>query len=340
MSLLSIYIGNSFVSTLYVNEEGYVTNFNFPYNYNTKLYGHFCDSESFYKEVIDYVIKKLHIKKTGLEIIATSYPAVPALGYDLQYFNTVDKLISSQSDYIVYVLDGYSFFSQKEHFSFDPSEDLTVTTPDHNYMSNLSIYNNARASTLAHYNYLLSRFRQMLKHEDRDSLVDRPILFLGDFIIEKFENRGKLFLTEFIRNPGIYNLKIDTTNTYLHSLLIKNYNSNIYNQLKRSTINTLGTLINSPGESSFLLKPDLENSRLLDLQENKFFITPLAETSVMNVVIKNKTLGSKDVSVSGGSLGLILDTRDKLDEAKFNDKQILDNLDQQLLVINEAGGSL
>lgn len=336
MPVLSVYFGSTFVSSLALNPDGEFHTFRFPYSYNGRNFSHFCDPEAFYAEVLNLIIKKLRLKKSELEIVATGISEIPRAGVDYKHTLTLDKILASQLEYAYFAVDGWSVFSHAGANSIDLLTSQEIEEADRDYLANLGIYTNARPTSDNFFEFYLDQIKQLLQSPSGDqSIIDRPILLSADFIFGHNRARGYLFLLELLTMPGVFEMAIDRENTYMHLQLIKSYNPELVANLQKPDTIFLGTLINSPGESSFLLKDEVNTSRLVELPEGKLFLSPLEKEQKLTAVIKNATLGSTEKIVSGGRVGLIIDTRVKQDPAKFNSSINKVSLAQHLQIIKE-----
>ena len=87
---------------------------------------------------------------------------------------------------------------------------------------------------------------------------------------------------------------------------------------------TLGTLINSPGMTECLIERESGPSQFVDVKPNELFFIPMEESTTVKLQVKNASLGTQERFVSGGKLGLIIDTRPKNNNVTFTEKYISD----------------
>ena len=98
----------------------------------------------------------------------------------------------------------------------------------------------------------------------------------------------------------------------------------------------LGTLINSPGETTCLIETDLGTSQLLDVGPGRIAFVPLEMSDQARVVIKSVNLGSIERNVQGGKLGLIIDTRTKNDLKTYDHNQLQIDINANLKNIGQV----
>ncbi len=349
MSVLSISYGSSNVSAVYLDDQGNVSSHFFGYGYSKNLYAHFCSEQAFYADVVNYLISKLRVSKTGLSIIATGFPSVPTIGYQYASSLTVDQLIAEADDYEVVCISNGTVFTQKNYLSYFDQNKMKLGTMETNYLLNLAIYTNAVPTRPSDYNLLLSSIWGMLNSNRKNTkeliLNSKPILFFGDIINKKyidreFENIAFLYFISLVVNPGIYNLKVEDSNLMLHLIHLKKFNHDLSKYYDDYEPDSLGTLINSPGETSCLISTELGTSQLMDIKPGRIFFIPLDKNASARLVIKSQELGSIEKTVQGGKLGVVIDTRAKHDIATYDYSMLQMDINSNLKNINEVMAKL
>lgn len=345
MPVLSLKYGNSSVNAVYLDDEGEVSDYLFPYGYSKDLYAHFYAENDFYSDITDLIMSKLDVEKEGLKIIATGFPSIPTIGHEYTSSLTVDQLLSKVEDYEVVCITNGTVFTQKDYLSYFDTEKVKLGSMETNYLLNLAIYTNAFPTRPSDYNLLLSSIWGMLNSNRKNTkeliLNSKPILFFGDilnekFIDQEFESIAYLYFVSMVVNPGVYNLKIEDSNLILHLLHLKMHNYDLSQQYEQFEPESLGTLVNSPGETSCLVSTDLGTSQLMDIKPGRIFFIPLDKNASARLVIKSQELGSVEKTVQGGKLGVIVDTRAKHDLENYEHNTLQMDINSNLKNINEV----
>jgi len=107
-------------------------------------------------------------------------------------------------------------------------------------------------------------------------------------------------------------LQMDSENSLLSNLLLKSINPGVFESaIEKNPYRSLGTLLNTNGPAEVLVISDEGTNQLFDLDTNELFLIPLGVTERVKVKLKSKGLPMKEFLVSGGSYGVIFDSRDK-----------------------------
>jgi hypothetical protein len=172
-------------------------------------------------------------------------------------------------------------------------------------------------------------------------LNSKPIIFFGDIINkdlinQEFENIAYLYFLSMVVNPGIFSLKVDGENLVPHYLHLKKFNFELSSFYDEFEPETLGTLVNSPGETSCLVSTELGTSQLMDIKAGRIFFIPLDKNASARMVIKSQELGSIEKTVQGGKLGIIIDTRPKHDIEAYDHSSLQMDINNNLKSISEV----
>ncbi len=344
MPILSLKYGSSNVNAVYVGDSGEVSPFFLGYGYSKDLYAHFYSEQNFYADIVDHIISQLKVSKEGLQVIATGFPTVPAIGQDYASSVTLDELFKKVDDFEVVCLSNGAVFTQNNYLSFRDSKNTKFGNMETNYLLNLSIYNNAFPTRPSDYNLVLSNIWGMLNGNRENTkelmLNSKPIVFFGDvfykdLINHDFETIAYLYFISMVVNPGVFNLKIDNTNLLAHFLHLKSFNVDYSKYYEKFEPEILGTLVNSPGETSCLVSSDLGTSQLVDIKKDRIFFIPLESGANARLVVKSVELGSVEKTVRGGKLGIIIDTRPKHEIETYDYNNLQMDINNNLKNIHE-----
>ncbi len=349
MPILSLKYGISNVQAVYLSDEGKISDFFLGYSYSKDLYSHFYSEQDFYSDIVEHIISKLKIPKTDLQVIATGFPSVPAIGREYSHAVTLDELLKQIDNYEIVCLANGTIFTQNDHISYYDTSKIDFGAMETNYLLNLSVYTNAFPTRPSDYNLVLSNIWKMLNSHRKDTkkliLNSKPIIFFGDVLNkdlmkDEYKNIAYLYFISMIVNPGIYSLKMDYSNLVPHYLHLKKYDTGLGKHYDELEPEVLGTLINSPGETSCLVSTELGTSQLMDIKSGRIFFVPLDKNASARVVIKSTELGSIEKTVQGGSLGVIIDTRAKHDIETYDYSILQMDINNNLKTISEVMAKL
>ncbi|MFC1722332.1 hypothetical protein ACFL0C_01645 [Patescibacteria group bacterium] len=344
MPTLSINYGLSDITAVCIDDLGDLSDISIGYPYSRDLFAHFYSEQEYYTDIFNHILKKLKIHKTDLKVIATGFPHIPAIGYEYSSALTLDKLFKLVDKCHIVCADNCSIFTQDTFISLQNLNNLGLGEQEKNYLANLYVYKNAYPTTLSHYNLLFANIwhivnsingtRPLPKME-----VEYPLLFLGDIFSVKeqeFTNIAYLYMVSLIRDPGIYYLTFDQRNLFPHFVHLAAFNNDFTHFKDDYSTKELGTLINSPGNTSCLIETEVGTSQLVEVSANRMFFVPMKREEGARIVVKSELLGSFEKKISGGDLGLIIDTRSKHDTKAYTYSDLQQDINANLKNINEV----
>ncbi len=265
-------------------------------------YANFLISETipqkdYYADVFSKAQNELNLKKTDKYVFASlfSSPEIPVK--DIEYVSLLQNINEN-----VFYLSNLFYSYGKDISCITP---LVTLTANLDFVSNTWLYPDIQTSDLhtqVAYDQIL---RDLIKISPPNFSPEKTteILFTGDRITKfnTFPELTTLLILDFMTQPGVYTLKIDTQNRYPHKIM--------YNRCYVDFF-TLGTIINSPGYTECLYKTDVGTQQLIQLKEDTIFVLPLEMGMVATVLVKNQA-GQFEQKVTGGQIGLVFDTRIK-----------------------------
>ncbi len=120
------------------------------------------------------------------------------------------------------------------------------------------------------------------------------------------------FIIDVCSWDEVITLQMDSDNSLVPNLILKSKDPKSYDQtLEKNPFRDLGTLVNTNGIAEVLVSSDDGTNQLFDLSENELFLIPLGATERVKVKVKPKGQSMKEYLVSGGSYGVIFDSRNK-----------------------------
>lgn len=112
----------------------------------------------------------------------------------------------------------------------------------------------------------------------------------------------------------VITLQMDSDNSLAANLVLKTKDVSAFEQKSETNpYRSLGSLINTNGEAEVLVSSDEGTNQLFDLAVNELFLVPLDASERVRVKVKPKGQLMKEYVLSGGSYGLIFDSRLKRD---------------------------
>lgn len=306
MPILSFYEGYSELSFVVFGSDIDPNDYNvyrFPYTYSNNLFANSFTRDDFYKDVFQLACKSLKIKQKDYQLYSLGFLSCPELPFETVKEACVFSEIPS----------GYMYIStqmiamKNATYSFNLP---TLDTADYNFRANLDLYHN-----IIYYDSrdiaLKDAYIREISHYANVTVPYDEIIITGDRLRE-FKNNpalGYLLILDVIRNHGTYNVKVDKENIFPHSVLTG---------IDKIDYPTLGTLVNIPGEVECLIETDVGTPQMFDLPADSIFVVPLDIGSDARVLVKSHETVI-DKRVNGGELGIVIDTRDKMDKTEFKE---------------------
>lgn len=328
MPTLSIKYGSSSVSYLYLKKDGSYTWRSFDYTFLSNLYAHFTSEQKFYTDIFNYILKSAKVVKKDLKVVATGYPTVPSIDYPYELAKDLEALAGSDSRYEVINSDQYSFYTQNLDKIHQSSHFSSLVGEDKDYLANMYFYNGSLPATLDNLALFFSHLEESHKKavydvsqikENRPKLISGDILQAGN---KEIKNALYIYLISIIKPLGFHSVFIDERDSYYHFLLLKTFSSEFETLYNEYQPEAMGTLLNSPGETSCLFESEVGTKQLVELASNKLFIVPSGVSTNYRVLVKNTVLGDVERQVKGGSIGIMIDTRDKGDQQTYSPKSL------------------
>lgn len=342
MPILSLNYGISDVLIVYVDDKKEFVLHKNSYPYSKEMYSHYISEKDFYTEMVTHFIRRFKIPRNNLKIIATGFPKIPEINYPYDHTIHLNQLIEFISTYNIMLLNRYSVFTQSGFMSHQDLFNIPLGVREKEYLANISIYRNISPKTISNYNLLLQNnwcLVKALTNNLKPLFYSKdPILFTGNaFRYEgnNFKYLTYLYMLNFILEVGVYELNYDPTNIYSNLVHIASFDTYYQDLLKKYKPKKTGTLVNSPGETSILLKTDIGTQQLVTVPEGKIFFMPLDENISAALLANSHQLGSVEKRIKGGEVGLIVDTRYK-NEKDYTSNQLLKDMELNLKALNEV----
>lgn len=306
MPVLAAYIGYSGVSVALEKSDGSFVFQRFPYTYSRELFSSVCDEGEFYKQVLDGIAKENKAKLSDYDILLTGFIEFPMPDLNIKLTADARSLLSQHlEDYPVLVDEG-TVLTRDNYLSEVPVNFLL----NNEFYANLSIYPQLITRDYADQVSLDGLIIEKVRGAGINLTSEKPILFTGDrFAKHDYEAVFKYSLAlDLFNSPGCYYVKIDRSNAYLLTALIKEYNPGLSVDYSEA-VESVGTFVVTPGETEVLVSTALETGQFFDLKSDTVFVLPLDVSVPTKINIKSRSIGNLEGEVTGGKLGVLFDTR-------------------------------
>lgn len=276
--------------------------FKFPYTYSKNLFSSSFTKEQFYKDIFNLAAKELGESLDNCEIYTTGVLDHPKVPFKVEKSACI---LTSLPENYVYV-NNYMIAMKNVFRSFTP---LSFYEEEDNLFANMNIFKNIVYSDTFDINVKDKLLRAILASTQLN-FSGNGVVLTGDRFINFNINTPLSYLLVFdiIRQPGIFYVKLDKRNFLPHMMLLS-YEEEFF---------SLGTLVNSPGETECLYETEVGTSQLITLEPDKLFILPLEAKNEARILVKSSS-GQIDQKVIGGELGVVIDTRSKTEGFEFKE---------------------
>ncbi len=351
MPLLSLNYGINSTRGVYIDAEDKITSITYRYPYSRDLFEHTYSVDQYYEEVTSYLMRQFKISRTDkCDIIATGFPTIPNIPNKFANAYLLDQLVKKIDNYHVVSVTDRSVYKQNSYISHSDVKNLQYGVKEKNYLLNLALYSNVIPEKPSEYNLLLANVWNIFRTMDEQKMdakeqkaLLKPTLFMGDIFDTnkiEFEKISYLYLLSFIIAPGFHYISLDKHSELIHLAHMRYYNDKYAKLIEEYKPKNLGTLLNSPGDTSCLLQNDTNNSQLIEVRSGRIVFLPLNENTSTRIVVKGKQIGSIEKTVKGGKLGIIIDTRPKNDIKNYSYNNLQIDINANLKGINEIYGRL
>ncbi len=277
--------------------------FRFPYTYSNNLFENSFPRDKFYKDVFSVACKELNTDIKNCTLYNSGFLSIPELPFESKKSTSVFSNLTSS---VIYV-SSQMIALNKEFFSYMP---LEANLGDLNFRMNLDMYHNIMSTDSRDVVLKDALLREIISRSSFN-LPSGEFVLTGDRFREFDLNQSLTYLLIFdlIKDSGVYFLRLDKDNLYAHSVSMED---------ATLTYPYIGTLINITGDVECLYETEVGTSQLFDLKEDNIFMLPLNPGSDARIMVKSSNQ-SFEQTVLGGSLGVVIDTRDKSNHIEFKE---------------------
>jgi hypothetical protein len=306
MPILSIYFGMSEVSVLVFENTGSYRNLNYPFA--------FLNNKASPEELIKIISKDVNIPVLDMELLTCGFPYVPDCGTKPALTATLEKIISSTSGFSGYFVDKFKLITPRSYTFAQKVGGTEGYLPNH--LANLSIY--PQMTTIEPLD--TASLDDLVRFYDIEMPDTSPVVFTGGrFSAHANEDPFTyLLMLDLLKSPGVYEVRVDDQNVFAGLALLSIYDKKYSHVLLEHSFKTVGTLMNVPGGVECYIEADEGTTQFIEVGDETLFLVPTLGSLNTRVVVRNQQMGSFERYVSGGALGLIIDTRNKSSPEVFN----------------------
>lgn len=327
MPIMSVFVGEKEISALLVKSPKEFRFSQVPFAYSSSVHSLVYKEKGFYSKVFEYFLKVFDLNPVGTDIILASILEKDMEGLGLKMYKLVGDILSDGFQHTGYLVEK-DILENDSGLAFQTNFlDLNSTRAISNIISNLnilkiSVSQDSELVDLTDKN--LRAISLMPKPSSEKIGITHQITFTGTRFTQFYADDISKYLLclDLAKIPGDVHIKLDRNNSFIPLTLLKYYDLGAY-EIIREEVNfeTLGTLINSPGDTECLIKSMSGTDQLLDIKTNKVVFIPLEDNSRAEVLLKSLKVPEAKYVVRGGKLGLMIDTREKNSSEYFSGKE-------------------
>ncbi|NMB91889.1 hypothetical protein GYA37_03535 [candidate division WWE3 bacterium] len=333
MPLLAAYFDASVVSLLLKEDKKDIEFFTFPYVYSESILSNQCSDKEFYKFLIERFLSERKIKLSSCDLIVSGFLEAPDFIDDSKFKVGITDLIQNSTEYIPIVVNSSSIVTNNfiSSFSFCNAEDKGSNNRDFgelDYHSNLCVYPQIVSDDLSAQSDLDKDISKKLPLDFKIG-DNRKIVFTGGRFTQNICSKelNYVLALDLIKNPGIYEIYMDTKNVFPLVQLLKMYDKDV-DIYAGDYIESTGLLVKFKGSIECLLSTKVGEDQFIEIDKDRMFVIPLKLDLPARLSIKSSALGSTDISTLGGEVGIIFDTRTSGESIYSNVKTFNDCIKQ------------
>jgi len=329
--ILACYFDTSDISLVLLSlDSNNVEFFNFPYKYSSAAFSNQTNEAGFNKDVIETFLKNKKIKTSDIEVITCGFIEVPPVDIETKQSLKLVSIIKEIEEFYPFVVNEFSVLTKDSILSYEMCSEKSqdIDGGGSNELANLSIYPqiipvDILTSTELDRSIAAKVESLELGYKSKDALTFSGSRFSRTILYEYLD---WILAFDLVRKPGIYEIFLDRRNAIPLFNIIKKYKPEILLNPK-PYLEVLGTLINSQGETECLLTSDVGTSQFFDVKKDGFYVVPMLHEAPSSLSIKSRSLGNLNISVSGGKVGLIINTGNS---SLFNNVKVFNDCVKQL----------
>jgi hypothetical protein len=334
MSVLSAYIGASSVNALLYFDEKKFSYINFPFVYSDSLFSNYTNPTDFYKEIFKNICKQNKAKFSECDILLTGYAYTPDINIETALSMSLNEALNSVTGYFPIVVNNCSVVTTRNVLSYvdllsKTKEGEPVMSLDEiNHYANLTLYPQIAPVDMS-VKLNIDKNISSKTHVNPIALDENsPLLFTGSRFNRLYNPENPeldyMLMLSLLDAEGIYEIKLDRDISAILMSMLKVHLKSA--GTIEDTVEPAGVLVSSSGEVECLVESDMGTQQMIDVEKNRIFILPVDASESVRLLIKSVSFGTVEKVVSGGSLGVVFDTRevkaDMATDIKFFDSSL------------------
>jgi hypothetical protein len=285
--------------------------FNFPYIYSPEAFSNQTNEAGFNKEVIESFIKSKKIKISDLEIITVGFMEIPQIDLETKLSQKLISLIREMKGNYPFIVNDFSVLTRDALLSYERclEKNQSMDGGEGDELANLSIYPQLIPTDIPTMIGLDKSITEKVNTLELGYTPRQRLTFSGSRFSRPviYEYIDWILAFDLVRKPGVYEILLDRKNAVPLFELFSKYKPEITLDTK-PYLESLGTLINSPGETECLLTSDVDTNQFFAVKKDNFYVVPMLPETGSSLAIKNHTIGNLKEIVAGGRVGLIVNT--------------------------------
>jgi hypothetical protein len=309
MPILAAYIGAHDVTGLIYKSPEEYSFWSYPYVYSPELFSAFTSETAFYKYLFDQMCKESGLKSAECDIIISGFLQPPKLEMGLKMYISMYELVIRCEQYFPIMINNYAIATKDQIFSSKPLEDISSSTDmsEENFYANLSLYPQVVVSDLVSRVDMDSKLLQSVQNFKLPA--NKPLVFLGSRFndLHGISDVNIMLMLQLLQGTGVFEVYIDTNSKTILTNLVRIYlgkDPGIGDHPEK-----LATIVSIPGTLECLISSQIGTSQIIDLEKDKIFVLPLPKDERTKILLKAQGMPQTEHIVSGGTSGIIFDTR-------------------------------
>jgi len=309
MPILAAYIGAHDVTGLIYKSPDEYTFWSYPYVYSHELFSAFTTETAFYRYLFEQMCKESGLKLSECDVILSGFLQPPKLELGLKMYVSMYELLLRCENYYPIMINNYALATKDQMFSSKPLEDIAeaLDLTEENFYANLSLFPQVVVSDLVSRVDMDAKLLKTVQNFKINS--DKPLVFLGSRFndIHGISDVNMMLVLQILQGTGIYEVYIDVYSKTILTNLLKLYlgkEPGISDHPEK-----LATIVSIPNNLECLIASQIGTSQIIDLEKDKIFVLPLPKDERTKILLKPQGNPQIEKIVSGGTAGVIFDTR-------------------------------
>ncbi len=300
MSVIAAHVSDTNLTFLVGLDDKGFSLVHFPFAYNSQLFGHFVTAEDFYTDIFQLVLKKYKLDPNACTILVCGSQGPVPLKLKTKINTSVFFLLQEAVESRILYINGMHSCSLKA------LEDDALS----NFLSNKALVPSTEGFESSHRNFVYTTIEQNNEINNVPEATEAPIIVTGDIFMGDLTSEMYLLALNLLESSGIFVLQIDNKGVLMPLTLLSLHSKRLYRKaLSEAPLTTVGTIFKTRNNVECLFETEVGTSQFFDIADDSLVIVPLKEADTAKVMLKNTLFKQVEGTVTGGSLGFIVDTR-------------------------------